>query len=62
MTETSFIDSVKRYFDYLESKYNFRIIFAKNSDVRPRTDGMVKYASDTTLILIDSETGQFKHN
>jgi len=54
----TFVDKVKKHFGYLESEYGFKITFEGNSDVRPQTDGAVKYASNTTLILIDSETGQ----
>jgi len=54
----TFIDTVKKEFGYLETEYDFKVTHASNSDVRPQTDGVVKYASDTTLILIDSETGQ----
>lgn len=57
MNEISFVDRVKKYFSYLETEYRFKLIFASNSDVRPSTDGAVRYESDTTLILIDSETG-----
>ena len=58
MKDEFFVDIVKRCFGYLESEYDFKVIYASNSEVRPRTDGAVKYASNTTLILIDSETGQ----
>lgn len=58
MKNESFVDIVKEHFGYLESEYDFKIIHASNSEVRPRTDGIVKYASNTTLILIGSETGQ----
>jgi hypothetical protein len=34
------------------------MVVANNSDTKPETDGLVKYASTTTLILIDSESGQ----
>ncbi len=53
----TFVDGVKRYFNYLESEYGFKATLERNSDVRPQTDGIVKYALNTTLILIDSETG-----
>src|SRR3989304_4951965 len=54
----TFIDTVKKEFGYLETKNDFKVTHSSNSDVRPQIDGVVKYASDTTLILIDSETGQ----
>jgi len=54
MKDEIFIDIVKKHFGYLESEYNFKVILATSSDVRPRTDGVVKYASKTTLIIIDS--------
>ena len=53
-----FVDKVEKYFDYLKSEYNSNEIFAANSTVRPQTDGVVRYASKTTLIVIDSEAGQ----
>jgi hypothetical protein len=58
MKDETFADKVKKSFGYLEAEYKFKLIVANNSDIRPRTDGIVKYASNTTLILIDSETGQ----
>jgi len=58
MSKETFIERVKKQFSFLESEYSFKIIFSSNSDVRPQTDGIVKYASDTTMVLIDSETGQ----
>lgn len=58
MTEETFTEKVRRHFGYLESEYGFNIDFAENSPTRHRTDGVVKYRSDTTLILIDSDTGQ----
>jgi hypothetical protein len=53
----TFVDGVKRYFNYLESEYGFKVTLERNSDVRPQTDGAVEYKSDTTVIVIDSETG-----
>ena len=53
-----FVDKVIKHFGYLEAQYGFKAILAVNSDVRPQTDGVVKYASTTRLILIDSEMGQ----
>lgn len=58
MKDETFVVKVKKYFGYLEAEYDFRVILERNSDIRPKTDGMVKYASKTTLLLIDSETGQ----
>ncbi len=58
MTDETFVDKVEKYFDYLETEYKFKLIVASNSDIRPQTDGIVKYASNTTLILIDSETAR----
>ena len=52
-----FINGVKKHFHYLESEFGFKIIFANNSDVRPQTDGVVEYTSNTTVVTIDSETG-----
>lgn len=57
MSEINFIDRVKKHFGYLESQYGFTITYEGNSDVRPQTDGAVKYTSNTTVVLIDSETG-----
>jgi hypothetical protein len=57
MNEMTFVDRVKKYFSFLESKYGFKITNESNSDVRPQTDGVVVYASDTTVVVIDSETG-----
>lgn len=54
----TFVDRIKKHFSYLESEYDFKSTFEGNSNVRPRTDGVVKYASKTTLIIIDSEAGQ----
>lgn len=53
----TFVDRVKKHFNYLESEFGFKIILSNNSEVRSQTDGMVKYQSDTTFISIDSETG-----
>jgi hypothetical protein len=58
MKDETFTDKVKKHFGYLEKEYDFRITLEGNADVRPQTDGVVKYASNTTLIIIDSETGQ----
>ena len=53
----TFAERVKKHFGYLESKYGFKVTLASNSDVRPQTDGVAEYMSDTTVIVIDSETG-----
>ena len=58
MKEETFVDRVKRNFGYIEPEYGFKITLASNDDIRPQTDGVVKYASDTTLIVIDSDYGQ----
>jgi len=58
MKNEAFINKVKKYFDFLEVEHKFKLTVANNSDIRPETDGIVKYASNTTLILIDSEAGQ----
>jgi len=57
MNEMTFVDRVKKHFNYLESEFGFKITLSNNSEVRSQTDGIVKYESDTTFILIDSETG-----
>lgn len=57
MKDINFVDRVKEYFNYLESEYGFLITYESNSHVRPQTDGAVEYTSDTTVVLIDSETG-----
>jgi|SRR5687768_14899540 len=57
MNDMTFVDRVKKHFGYLESKYGFKVTFEGKSDVRPQTDGGVKYTSDTTVIVVDSETG-----
>lgn len=57
MNETTFIDRVRTYFGYLEADYGYRITSERNSDVRPETDGKIEYTSDTTVVVIDSETG-----
>ena len=57
VNELSFIDRAKKHFGYLQSEYGFKITNKGNSEVRPQTDGVVEYASDTTVIVIDSETG-----
>src|SRR5688500_3643425 len=57
MNDSQFVDKVKKYFDYLESEYGFKIILETNSDIRPQTDGAVEYASNNIVIVIDSETG-----
>jgi hypothetical protein len=57
MKDINFVDRVKKHFSYLESEYGFSITYEGNSDIRPQTDGAVEYTSDTTVVLIDSETG-----
>jgi hypothetical protein len=57
MNDMTFVDRVKKHFNFLESEFGFKTISTNNSEVRSQTDGMVKYESDTTIILIDSETG-----
>lgn len=47
VNEMTFIERVKKHFGSLEG----------NFDVRLQMDGVVEYASDTTVIVIDSETG-----
>jgi len=58
MKDETFTDKVRKHFGYLETEYEFRLISEGNSEIRPETDGVVKYGSNNTLILIDSETGQ----
>jgi len=53
----TFVEREKRQFGYLESEYSYKAIIENNSDVRPQTDGEVEYASNSTVIVIDSETG-----
>ena len=55
---TTFVDIVRMHFAYLETEYDFKIILANNSNIRLQTDGVVKFASNTTLVIVDSETGQ----
>jgi hypothetical protein len=57
MNEMTFVDRVKRLFNFLESEYIFKVTLESNSDVRLQTDGMIEYTSGTTVIVIDSETG-----
>jgi len=57
MNQTSFVERVKKHFGYLETEYGFKVIRENNSEIRPRTDGVVEYASDSTVVVIDSETG-----
>ncbi len=52
-----FTNRVEKIFVFLETEYDFRIVFESNSEVRPQTDGIVEYASDRTAVVIDSETG-----
>ena len=57
MNNIYFVDRVKKHFSYLEYAYGFTITRSENSEVRSQTDGVVEYTSDTTVIVIDSETG-----
>ena len=57
MNEILFTDRTKKHFQWLESEYGFKISLEGNSDVRPRTDGVMEYTSSTTKVVIDSETG-----
>ena len=57
MNDKTFVDRVKKHFHQLESKFGFKITLAGNSNVRPQTDGVVEYTSNTTVVMIDSETG-----
>src|SRR5690349_15513901 len=57
MNEIRFVDRVKKHFDYLHYEYGFWITQESNSENRPHTDGVVEFTSNTTGILIDSETG-----
>lgn len=58
MIQETFVDKVKSYFSFLETAYDFTIQLAGNCDIRPQTDGVVKYASGTTILSVDSEFGQ----
>ena len=51
------MSKVKQYFSFLEAEYDFKVILESNADVRPQTDGVVKYTSNTTVIVVDSEMG-----
>ena len=53
----TFVDCVKKHFGCLESEYGFKVTLASNSNIRPQTDGVVEYTSNTTVVVIDSETG-----
>lgn len=57
MKEITFVDTVKKYFSYLETSYGFKMTLESNSDIHPQTDGVVEYTSNTTVVVIDSETG-----
>lgn len=52
----TFTGIVKKHFGYLKS-YGFKVTFESNSEVRPQTDGVVEYISNTIQIVIDSEIG-----
>ena len=53
----TFVERVKKHFGYLETEYGFKVTNDSNAEVRPQTDGVVEYASNTTVVVIDSETG-----
>jgi len=57
MNEMMFADRVKKYFQWLDSEYGFKISLERNSEIHPQTDGVVEYTSSTTRVVIDSETG-----
>ena len=57
MNKMNFVNKVKKHFGYLEIEYRFNITNEGNSEVRPQTDGVVEYTSDSTVVMIDSETG-----
>jgi hypothetical protein len=57
MNEMTFVDRAKKYFSYLEFEYGFKITLESNSDIRPKTDGVVEYTSNNTVIVIDSDAG-----
>jgi hypothetical protein len=46
------VERAKKYFSYLEYEYGFKVTLQRNSDVRPQTDGVVEYTSNTTVIAI----------
>lgn len=58
MNNKTFVDRIKDYFGYLESDYGFKVNLETNSPIRPMTDGLVKFTSNTTVIMVDSELGQ----
>ena len=58
MKNETFVEKIRKYFSFLESEYDFKLILADDSKFRPQTDGIAKYTSKSTLITIDSETGQ----
>ncbi len=53
----TFVDKAQKKFGYLTLEYGYKVILAENSEVRPQTDGIVEYVSDSTVFVIDSETG-----
>jgi hypothetical protein len=57
MNEMTFVNKVKKHFSFLESEYGFNLTFESNSEVRPQTDGVVEYTSNTVVVVIDSEIG-----
>ena len=58
MKNETFVDKAKKRFSFLKTNFDFRLYFEKISKTHPETDGIVKYKSGTTLLLIDSELGQ----
>ena len=57
MSDISFIERAKRYFEFLETDFDFRIIGETNSEFRSQTDGGIEFASEAINVLIDSENG-----
>ena len=57
MNEMTFIERAKKHFGYLETEYSFKVTNDGDSEVRPQTDGVVEYTSNTTVVVIDSEMG-----
>jgi hypothetical protein len=56
MSETTFNALVKKYFGFLE-EYGFKVTLESDPNLHPRTDGLVEYTSDTTVVVIDSDNG-----
>lgn len=57
MNNITFINRVQKYFKYIESEFGFNMTNASNSEIRPQTDGVVRYQTASTIVLVDSETG-----